>query len=65
MVGQLPVFPLRTRPFDAGRFLAFGIREVRCFGGVLSKFLTARWKRSSIPGSSWIFEVSDRGFSAM
>ena len=27
---------------------------VRCFGGVLSAFRSARWKRSSMPGSSAI-----------
>jgi uncharacterized protein DUF4325 len=49
-----PVFPLCTRPFDAGRSLAFGARGLRGFGGVLIRFRRPRWKRSAQPGSSSI-----------
>ena len=49
---QSDVFPLRTRPFDAGRPFAFDGGAGRCFGGVLIRFRSARWKRSSMPGSS-------------
>ena len=49
---QLRVFPLWTRPFDAGRSFGLGVTADRCFGGVLSAFRSARWKRSAMPGSS-------------
>jgi len=38
--------------YDAGRSFTFGGGPVRCFGGVLSAFRRARWKRSAMPGSS-------------
>ena len=39
------------RPFDEGRSFDFGVGDERCFGGVLSAFRSARWKRSAMPGS--------------
>ena len=52
------VFPLYTRPFDAGRSLALGIGAARCFGGVLSARCRPRRKRSAMPGSSSTFSGS-------
>jgi hypothetical protein len=49
------------RPFDAGRSFDFGVGEDRCFGGVLSAFRSARWKRSAMPGSSTIVSGAGAG----
>jgi hypothetical protein len=50
------------RPFDAGRSFDLGTGADRCFGGVLSAFRSARWKRSAMPGSSWISIAFGSGF---
>jgi hypothetical protein len=45
-----------------GLNFGFVIGAVRCFGGVLKAFRSARWKRSAMPGSSTISTGAVGGF---
>src|SRR5689334_11433014 len=56
---QSPDLLLFAARFDAGRSFVFS--ALLCFGGVLSAFRNARWKRSAMPGSSTTSGASVEG----